>query len=119
MAESRSPTGDGKRPQRAQSTPQALSSATIQWLAELPAHVRPNDVATRFPHIANQLSSLWPKEVDCRAYFDDLLLDQRGDRTGFPGGIAFELAALKNHYDSVVFPSHQTVWDDIITRSRA
>ena len=104
--------------QRAREQPGVLEAATIQWMAELPQHVRPNEMATRFPHIANALATCWPKPERCRGYFDDVLLDRRGDRKGFPGRVAMELAALKNHYDSVVFPTNQTVWDEIVTRSR-
>jgi hypothetical protein len=105
--------------QRGQAQPSSLGASTIQWMAELPQHIRPNEVATRFPHVANILASSWPNPERCRGYFDEVLLDRRGDRRGFPERVAMELAALKNHYDSVVFPTHQTVWDEIVTRSRA
>jgi hypothetical protein len=95
-----------------------LRESTIRWLAELPEHLRPKEMATRFPHIANRLAVEWPTASTCRPYFDDLLLDSRGDRKGFPERVALELAALKNYYDAVVFPTHQTVWDEIISRSR-
>lgn len=54
----------------------------------------------------------------CRAYFTDLLIDHRGNRQGFPFAVASELASLKYYYDSVVFPVEQTLWADIISRSR-
>ena len=95
-----------------------LSEQTAQWLSELPAHVRPNEMASRFPHIANRIQSLWSKPQECRAYFDELMLDRRGDRKGFPVKVAVQLAALRSHYDTVVFPTSQTIWDDIISRSR-
>jgi hypothetical protein len=103
---------------RAAAEPVALSAAATQWMAELPQHVRPNQTAARFPRILDKLAGCWPTQSRCRAYFDELLLDQRGDRKGFPERIALELAALKNHYNSVVFPTHQTVWDEIIGRAR-
>ncbi len=119
MVESVVPTRDSPTAQRKQSQTAALGPETIQWMAELPQHVRPNEMATRFPHIANRLASGWKTPEQCRRYFDEVLLDRRGGRQGLPGRVALELAALKNHYDSAVFPTHQTVWDEIISRARA
>lgn len=96
-----------------------LGAQTIRWMAELPQHVRPTELASRFPHIANKLAAAWGSPTKCRDYFDDVLLDRRGDRRGLPGRAAMELAALRNHFDSVVFPTHQTVWDEIAGRARA
>lgn len=96
-----------------------LEPRTIQWMAGLPQNLRPNELATRFPHIANQLAARWESAADCRSYFDEVLLDSRGNRKGLPEHVALELATLKNHFDSVVFPTQQTVWDEIVGRSRA
>jgi hypothetical protein len=110
-------TGASSESREAQ-TREPIGTAAIQWMAELPQHVRPNETASRFPRIANKLAACWKDPVQCRRYLEDLLLDRRGDRHGFPERVAIELAALKNHYESVVFPTSQTVWDEIINRSR-
>ena len=34
----------------------------------------------------------------CEEYLDSLVIDQRGDRTGFPQDVAKELRALRSHY---------------------
>lgn len=103
---------------RAQSEPVTLDAKTIQWMAGLPQNLRPNQMATRFPHIANRLAATWNSGEECRRYFDEVLLDRRGDRQGLPERVGSELAALKNHFESVVFPTHQTVWDEIVSRPR-
>lgn len=118
MAEHRADSEAAALRKQRKAAPAVLSAETAQWLSELPAHVRPTEMATRFAHIANKLHSLWPKPQACRDYFDELLLDQRGDRRGFPSKVAVELAALRSHYDTAVFPTSQTIWDDIISRSR-
>ena len=101
-------------PRRArQGTPEALADAAAQWLRHLPQHVRPLKTEARFPHIVNALEARWRTPESCRGYFDQLLLDQRGSRRGFPRSVAAELAALKDYYDSVVHPTQQTVWDVI------
>ncbi len=107
------PTAWSRSPQ-----PTALAAQTLQWLTELPRHLRPDQLAAGYPHIANKLAALWTTPDECRRYFDDVLLDRRGNRKGLPERVAMELAALKNHFDSAKFPTHQTVWDEIISRAR-
>lgn len=102
-----------------QDAPDALDADAVVWLNELPDTVRPKRTCGRFPRIVNRLAVLWNNPERCSGYFDELLLDRRGDRQGFPMEIAFELAALKNFFETAVHPSHQTIWDDIIRRNRS
>ena len=95
-----------------------VSLPTARWLAELPVEFRPKETAARFPHIANMLSTRWMTPIACREYFEELLLDARGDRQGFPSTVVRELAALKDYYESVVFPTVQTAWDELASQSR-
>lgn len=97
----------------------AMSAEAVLWLHELPESVRPKKTCARFPRIVNRLASVWGNATACSGYFNELLLDRRGDRQGFPMEIAFELAALKNFFETAVHPSQQTIWDDIIQRGRA
>jgi len=76
-----------------------LSKRAIQWMAKLPAHVRPTEVAVRFPHVANNLAEAWPSEARFCEYVDSLAGDGRGGRRGFPADVSFELVVLKKHYD--------------------
>ncbi len=64
--------------------PVALSLEAARWLDELPGTVRPERTAARFPHIANNLCTRWPTPQACISYFDELVLDNRGGRAGFP-----------------------------------
>jgi hypothetical protein len=98
--------------------PAVIAAPAVRWLDELPERVRPNRTAARFPHIVNTLCARWPTPQLCLAYFDELVLDNRGDRKGFPPLIASELALLKDYYESVVFPTQQTAWDHVVHRSR-
>jgi hypothetical protein len=102
----------------AQAQDAVLGDAAEQWLSQLPPHVRPRQAAARFPHIANALALSWARPSQCRGYFDQLLLDHRGNRQGFPKAVAAELAALKDYYDSVVHPTQQTVWDEIVNHTK-
>lgn len=96
----------------------ALADAAVKWMQQLPPQVQPARTAMRFPHIVNSLAERWSTPQRCREYFDRLLIDRRGDRLGFPKAIGSELAALKDHYDSVVDPTAQTVWDEIASAAR-
>jgi len=110
-------SGNSGAAQRGASEPVALADLAVQWMEKLPRQAQPFQTAARFPRIVNELAGLWQTPQRCRAYFDQLLLDHRGDRQGFPLPIASELAALKDYYDSVVHPTQQTVWDEILNRS--
>ncbi len=102
----------------AQESAEPLGADAARWLNDLPESVRPMKTCARYPRIVNRLASVWDKPTHCGSYFNELLLDGRGDRQGFPLDIAFELAALKNYFETAVHPSHQTIWDDIIKRAR-
>ena len=97
---------------------EALAPETIKWLAGLPANVRPKLLPIQFARIANALARKWASVDGCLAYFDDLLIDRRGNRRGFPIGILIELAALKNYFESVLHRSPQTVWEEVANRTR-
>ena len=116
MGELRSHRRDAPHSRQRLAQRESLSKRTIQWLDELPAHIRPTKVAIRFPHIANKLALLWPTREKCCEYLDDLMRDKRGNRKGFPADIAFELAVLKKQHEFRVLRSLQNSWNDIIIR---
>ena len=92
---------------------ETLSTETLTWLDKLPPEVRPRSLPIEFPRIVNALHTQWAKPRVCLDYLDDLMLDKRGGRQGFPGPIVFEIANLKDHYASVIHPTPRTVWDHI------
>lgn len=81
------------------STPQqqwerVLSPAAHVWLRKLPSTVRPNHLADQFPRIANRLALVW-RDCDLVEHvLDDLLIDRRGGRRGFPSEVGAELLRL-------------------------
>jgi hypothetical protein len=85
---------------------------------QLPLSVRPQHLAKEFPRITNALSRQWRAPEACLEYLDELLIDKRGDRRGFPLEILLELASLKGHFQTAVYPVPQTVWGEILIRSR-
>jgi hypothetical protein len=72
--------------------------SSLKWFAALPFDVRPMALVTRYPRIANVLALHWSRPAACRAYFDDLLVDHRGTRQGFPADVQRDLVALHDYY---------------------
>ena len=87
--------------QRAPQSDAVLLDATTLWMAGLPPAVRPIVMARTFPRIANSIAELWRRVARCEEYFDTLVVDMRGDRTGFPPEVAQELTALRIHFNEL------------------
>jgi hypothetical protein len=81
-----------RRPARVEDA--LLLRDTRSWLAALPFGLRPRMLPQRYPRIANELSRLWNQHDQLLAYFNDLLVDKRGDRQGFDPLIQEELQAM-------------------------
>lgn len=93
-----------------------LGNDTLHWLFDLPRTVQPQRLPVEYPRITNTLAQRWQTPREFLAYLDELLLDRRCTRAGFTLEVAFELAVLKNYYETVVHPTQQTAWDEVIHR---
>lgn len=78
-----------------------LTPATETWLDRLPRDVRPLDLPRAYPRLANQLADRWNDASACLALLEDLVVDRRGDRRGFPARIALEIVALRDHRTAI------------------
>lgn len=108
--------GATDHPAREPQPEEALLPATSSWLDTLPEDVRPVALAAAYPRIANRLCVLWRRVARCEEYLDDLLVDRRGGRAGFPLPVATELTALRGYY-AIIHPSGHSAWD-IVEKSR-
>jgi hypothetical protein len=97
-------------PRRPADVNPVLLDATIAWMAELPYAVRPTELARRFPRIANSIAELWRRVSRCEEYLDSMVVDQRGDRKGFPPAVAMEITALRAYY-AELHPRTKATWD--------
>jgi hypothetical protein len=86
-----------------------LLTTTGRWYASLPTVVQPEVLRARFPRIANGLAAGWHDRDTTTRYFDDLLTDGRGGRTGFPADVLEELHRLKTFYEALN-PAPDDVW---------
>ena len=78
-----------------------LLKPTVVWVSALPADAQPRALMHKFPRIANLVAVLWPDPNSLRRYVDDLLVDKRGNRAGFPLDVLRELFRLRAYYDQL------------------
>ena len=86
---------DEKRAQRA---PETLNGETTAWISAMPASVQPRQLALRYARLANRLCQAWKDPGKCERLLDELMMDRRGGRKGFPLQIANELATLRDYH---------------------
>ena len=100
-------------PDRAPENPDdsTLHAAAKAWFDALPKPVQPVQLAERYPRICNRLAEKWPRDDLIRPYLDDLLMDGRGGRQGFPFSIAIEIASLKEYFLDALEHEKLDVWD--------
>jgi hypothetical protein len=76
--------------------PQPLTIASHQLAIDLARSGDPvNGLARRFPHVLNQLSAVWGDLPAAAELIDDLLVDRRGGRRGFPADVLAELLTVR------------------------
>ncbi len=73
----------------------ALTGTTRHWLQRLPARRRPYRLCMAYPRVANRIAWGWPDEQLTAQVLEDLLVDRRGGRMGFPHWITRELRRLQ------------------------
>jgi hypothetical protein len=77
---------------------QFLFPTTVRWMQSLPSEFQPTTLGKAFPRIANTLAALWTRPNEFMSYLNDLLIDNRGGRQGFPTDVLTELHALTDYY---------------------
>jgi len=74
---------------------EGLSDDAIRLLQALPPEIRLVVLRGEYPRIVNTLATLWHQPLEVQRYFDSLLIDSRGGRTGFPFRVLTELSELR------------------------
>lgn len=88
-----------------------LDNRSKQILKAMPLDVRPSNVVSKFPHIMNLISRSWNEPKEFVKTLDELLIDDRGNRVGFPFAVIVELTELREYYFSTVRPEARKLWD--------
>lgn len=71
---------------------------TEEWIDLLPPAMFPGALATHYPRIVNLIAMLWKNRIGCPLYFDELLIDRRGGRQGFPQAVKLDLLRLRDYW---------------------
>jgi len=95
---------------RAKEPANGLLRPTANWAGGLPRDVVPHALLSKFPRIANLVAVLWQDPSSLCRYLDDLLVDKRGGRQGFPLDVLRELFALRTYYDEL-HPGSSRPWE--------
>jgi hypothetical protein len=94
-----------------------LSPDAVRLLAQLPARLRLPTLPAAFPHIVNRLAQVWQRPGEFERYMEELLLNSRVDRHGFPLQIVAELTALRECHQSKQQPKKNDPWSTVHVRS--
>jgi len=90
-----------------------LTAEGKSLMASLDDAVKPKELAERYPRIVNRIAHEWRMPAVLDRYFQDLLMDTRGNRQGFPLKIVMELSTLREHYTGMSGSARAaTVWDE-------
>jgi hypothetical protein len=88
----------GKAARNDDSAPVVLGSHAVAWADGLPPELRPVELMRRYPRVANRLALCWADRILRHNALEDLLIDRRGGRQGFPARVREELVRLRIAY---------------------
>ncbi len=84
-----------------------------ELIGKLPSDLSLIHLYAEFPHVLDKVAMAWGDHLAFYALMDDLLIDKRGGRTGFPFKAAIELSRLAEHYEQYVSKRPKSKWDVI------
>jgi uncharacterized protein len=95
-----------------------LTERANKWLEKIPEEARPKLLQDQFPRIVNRISSMWNHPDELMEYLNELLMDTRGDRAGFPLPVAMEIATIKDYYEMNIHPESKAyLWDPRVKKT--
>jgi hypothetical protein len=75
-----------------------LLPLTEKWFDRFPPHEAPCALASQYPRICNMIAVHWNDHLGAPKLFEDLLVDRRGGRAGFPPAVRRDLIAVQEHW---------------------
>ncbi|MDO9074302.1 MAG: hypothetical protein Q7U73_13660 [Rubrivivax sp.] len=76
----------------------ALTGTSRRWLRQLPPRRRPLRLCEAHPRVVNRIAWCWADASLREQVLDDLLVDRRGGRRGFPAPMVRELQRLREFH---------------------
>ncbi|HEY0878519.1 MAG TPA: hypothetical protein VGE10_08695 [Zeimonas sp.] len=95
---------DAILPTRSFAPGQPLDPRAKRLLDSLPRENRLGVTRHDYPHVVNRLAADWHLPHRMLDVFDELLVDHRGSRSGFPFPVALELMQLREYYIARLHP---------------
>lgn len=95
----------------------ALSPDALKLTALLRPALRPTKLQALFPHVLNRLAAVWHQPAQFERQMEELLLNTRETRAGFPLEIVAELTVLREYYRTVLHPQENDPWSTVRVRS--
>ena len=93
-----------------------LSAEAVRLLDALTRKCQLYHLPARFPRVLNRVAELWNRPAVAERCFEELLLDMRGTRAGFPPEVLSELLALRNYNASRISPKKIDPWQEMNLR---
>ena len=80
-----------------------LADAAVALILRLPGGML-RVTSMRFPHVVTRIAHAWAEPRRLQQVLDELMYDERGDRSGFPFEVLAELAELRCCHERWVGP---------------
>jgi len=94
---------------RSARTPERLLPDTERWAESLPPEMKPASLLAMYPRLANRVARAWRDANDVQDVLDDLLIDRRGGRQGFPTPVHADLVRLRSLIEAPRFANSACV----------
>jgi hypothetical protein len=88
-----------------------LSAEAMRLIASLGTRVSLRELAGKYPRVLNRIAAVWHRPAEADRCFDELLLDSRRTRQGFPQSVVYEIASLRHYHVTRAFPKHVDPWE--------
>jgi hypothetical protein len=93
-----------------------LSEAATRLLDMVVRKCPMREVPARFPRVLNQIAAIWSKPLEVECALEQLLMDCRGSRAGFPPEVLVELLALRDYNAGRTIPKKIDPWQEMHLR---
>jgi hypothetical protein len=93
-----------------------LTDAAVRLMNTLARKCPLKQVSARFPRVLNRLAAMWGQPHLVERCFQELLIDSRGKRAGFPLEVLTELQALRNCNAQRIVPARVDPWQEMYLR---
>jgi hypothetical protein len=85
----------------------AISNQVATGMCDNLMHILQREMpktASRFPHVIENIKASWAQPSQCRQCLDELLIDRRGGRQGFPLATLMEISNITEIYEANYIP---------------